>query len=506
MSLFYPGATFPPEDHLERLAKYYKMKSYFDGQHKQVYDRMADLLRRSPQYDQLEKLYIAINLPYILTLKPADLLVGDRPTYVSGEPDASKEQKLLNEIVEENDLNTLIYESAVGGGYRGDSFLLVRYGNRHDNSLLKEHNLPTIGKSQAIIEHAAADTVFPESSDGNIKKIKAYNVTSIVWVKTEKKEIPYLNVAKHIAGYIIYERYRMDEIPEVGVNSQYGYPITTFKIVEKVPTGRGEGKDIVKTGATYPLVFHIPYSSVDDNWQGKGFVETVEHAIQALEDRLTQLDYILLKHSDPVMYGPELQPNPGQPQGVTVGGKYIPLRKEDATPGAITWDGKLEAVFKEIDYLISYIFQMSETPQWLFGTTISGGGNAGGSGTSHSDGAAIKARFMPILSKVKRIRNGYDKAIRDAIWACFELEKQHGSYTGKDIYPKIHWKDGIPKNEKEEAEIMAIRTGDKPTIDQRTAIKRMDELDDMQADDILSNISVDDKRNQPVDPNVFNLE
>lgn len=505
MSLFYPGATFPPEDHLERLAKYYRLKPYFNGTHKDNYDRMARLLKDSPQHDQLEQLYIAINLAYILCLKPADLLIGDRPTFDSGKPDDSAEQKLLNQIVEENDVNTLIYESATSGGYRGDGFFIVRYGKRHDMSALKEHGIPDTSKSEAIIEHAAADTVFPETSEGNIKKIKAYNVTSIVWVKEKKREVPYLEVAKHVPGYIIYERYRMEEIPETGIDTTYDFPITTYKIVEKVDTGRE--KNIIKTGAKYPLVFHVPYSSVDDHWQGKGFVETVEHAIQALEDRLTQLDYILLKHSDPILYGPELESVKGaQTPSVSVGGKYIPLRKEDATPGAITWDGKLEAVFKEIDYLIAYIFQMSETPQWLFGTTMSSGGNAGGTGTSHSDGAAIKARFMPILSKVKRIRNGYDKAIRDAIWACFQLEKTHGTYKGEDVYPKIHWKDGIPKNEKEEAEIMALRTGDKPTLDQKSAIKRTDEVDDMQAEDILNRINEDEKRIQPVDANVFNLE
>src|SRR5690606_1799317 len=71
MSLFYEGAIFPPENHIERLAKYYRMKSYFDGTHKFNYDRMAELLRNSPQHAQLDKLYIAINLAYILTLKPA---------------------------------------------------------------------------------------------------------------------------------------------------------------------------------------------------------------------------------------------------------------------------------------------------------------------------------------------------------------------------------------------------------------------------------------------------
>lgn len=499
MSLIYEGAIFPPANHIERIAKYHRMKAYFDGKHKDVYNRMAELLINSPQQKQLNKLYIAINLPYILCLKPADLLIGDRPTYDSGFPDDSVEQKKLNEFVEENDLNTLIYESATGGAYRGESFLIARYGTRQDLSELDRLGLSKNAPFEAIIEHAAADSVFPETSEGNIKKIKAYNVTSIESVMIDDEETLYLNVAKHIPGFIVYEKYRMKEH---GIDTSNGFPVTLYKLVQKVKTSRGN--NVVETGTTLPLVFHVPYSSVDDTWQGKGFVETVEHALQALEDRITQLDYILLKHSDPVLYGPELQS--GQDGAVQMSGKYIPLRKEDATPGAITWDGKLEAVFKEIDYLISYIFQMSETPQWLFGTTISGGGNSGGTGTSHSDGAAIKARFMPILSKVKRIRNNYDKTIRDILWTCFELEKAQGNYEGKDVYPKIYWKDGIPKNELEEAQIMEIRTGSKPTIDLQSAIKRMDELDDMQASEIISRIKDDEASLQPVDPNTFNLE
>jgi hypothetical protein len=502
MSLIEVGKTFPPEDHIERIAKYHRMKAYFDGKHVGIYDRMKALLRDSPQKPQLDTLYIAVNLPYILSLKPADLLVGDRPSYDSGLPDDSAEQKALNSYVEENDLNTLIYESATGGAYRGDSFLKVRFGKREDATELKKYGLKSTASSEAIIEHAAADMVFPETVDGNVKQFKAVNVCQIEWVDEGKKEVPYLIVEKHLPGYIINERYRMKDLPEVGINSVYGYPITTHHIVAKVETGLE--KDIIVTGAKKPLVFHIPYSSVDDDWKGKGFIETIEHALQALEDRLSQLDYVLLKHTDPLMYGPDLQSVAEMPTAVQFGGKYIPLNKEDVTPGAVTWDSQMEGAFKEIGFLVSYIFQMSETPQWLFGTTISDGGNAGGTGTSHSDGAAIKARFMPILSKVKRIRSGYDKAVRDALWSCFLLDKMYGKYTGKDVYPKIHWKDGIPKNEKEEAEIMAIRTGEKPTLDQKSAIKRMDELDDMQADEVLKRVGEDEKRYEPVSTNVFN--
>ncbi len=499
MSLIKVGGQFPPADHIERIAKYRKMKAYFDGKHQEVYDRATQILTNPKQIEQLDLLYIAINLPYILCLKPADLLIGDRPTYDSGKPDDSAEQKALNSYVEENDLNTLIYESATANGYRGDSFLKVRYGKRNDYSELNNYGLrePVGLKSEPIIEHVKADLVYPEVSDGNVKKFKAINICQLEWVDVGKREIPYLNVEKHIPGYIIYERFRLGEIPETGVNSEYGLPITYYKIEEKI----GESK-IEATRVPHMLVFHVPYSSVDEDWQGQGFIEKVVHALQTLEDRLQQLDYILLKHSDPTLYGPEIE---GMNQTVQFGGKYIPLRREDATPGAITWDGQLDSVFKEIEFLVSYIFQMSETPQWLFGTTMTAGGNAGGTGTSHTDATSIKARFMPILSKVKRIRNNYDKTIRDILWTCYLLDKKHGSYTGADEYPKIHWKDGIPKNELEEAQIMALRTGDKPTLDQKSAIKRIDEVDDMKADEIINRIGEDVKRVQPVGPEVFNL-
>ena len=508
MAIFKTGGQFPPEGHVERLAKYKRMRKYFEGQHWQVYDRAREFFKGTPQLTQLDRLYVAVNLPYILTLKPADLLIGDRPIYEAGKPDKSEEQIRLNYYVEENDLNALIYESATSNGYRGDAWIKVRYGHRQDysgveNVLSPEEYDDFISEvnMEPIIEHVRADCVFPETSRGNVKQFSAVNVANIEWVETKRKDIPYLSVERHIPGFMIYERYKLHERPEVGVNEQYGVPIVTYTIGEKVETGRAE--DLVATNLPHIPIFHIPYTSVDDDWRGQGFVEKIEGALQALEDRLMQLDYILLKHSDPTLYGPELQ---GLDNAVQLGGKYIPVNKEDATPGAITWDGQLQHVFSQIDFWVSNIFQMSETPQWLFGTTISGD-NGGGSGTSHTDGAAIRARFMPILSKVQRIRNHYDKAVKDALWTCFLFDKQYGEYDGEDVYPQIQWKDGIPKNEKEEAEIMQIRTAGKPTIDQQSAIKRQDEVDDDKAKEIIARIDGDEEKAiGTVDSSLFNAE
>ncbi|AEB25381.1 MULTISPECIES: phage portal protein [Bacillus amyloliquefaciens group] len=498
------GAQFPPADSIERLAKYKRAKKFFEGRQRDVYERATQILKTSPQADQLEKLYIAINLADILVTKPADLLVGEPVRFETGKPDTSKEQRALNKYVEENDINQLIHESAISSGYRGDAWFKVRYGYRQDFSEVKKLGLidgdaPEGVEMEPIIEHVNASCVFPEVSDSNVKSLKALNIAQVQWVETETTEIPYLLVERHIPGYILYSKFRLYEN---GYDNSTGTPIQVFRIGELIPNEGGTVYE--ETGLTHIPVFHAPYKSVDDSLFGIGVIEKLETVLSAINDRLVQIDYILWKHSDPTAYGPDLE---GSGDSVQFGGKYIPVTKDDTTPGYMVWQAQLDAAFKELDVLFSNVFQMAETPQWLFGTTISGD-NSGGTGTSHTDGAAIKARFMPILSKVKRVRTHYDKAIRDALWTCMLLDKKIGDLNVEEaVYPKAIWSDGLPKNEKELAEIMQIRTGGKPTIDVRGAIKQQDDVDDEKADEIIRRIEEDEKTTSGfVDGSIFNKE
>lgn len=496
---FQTGEEFPPITERERISKYKRMKKLFEGRHAEVYERASAILKDTPHAPQLKMLYIAVNLADIIVTKPADLLVGEPPSFESGLADDTPQQKRLNHYVEENDLIKLIHENAIGNGYRGDAWIKTRYGYRQDFSEIEKLGfaIPETIEMEPVIEHVAADCVFPETSRGNVKSYKAVNIATVEYVVSKREEIPFLNVERHVPGFIIYERYRLHEF-EGGVDTSWGYPLQVYKIGERVPTGRNE--DIVETGVPHLLVHHIPYKSVDDEWHGVGGLEKIESLLAAINDRLVQIDYILWKHSDPTAYGPEIE---GDGNSVAFGGKYIPVGNEDATPGYMTWDGQLASAFKELEVLISLVFQLSETPQWLFGTVL--GENSGGTGTSHTDSAAIKARFMPILSKVKRIRTHYDKAIRDALWTCQILDTVHGDFDFEPVYPKINWQDGIPKNAKEEAEIMNIRTGGKSTLDVKSAIKRQDSVDDEKADEIIRRISDDEKAVSGfVDPSVFN--
>ncbi|NYV67572.1 phage portal protein [Bacillus sp. Gen3] len=503
MALFEKGKQFPPDGHVERLAKDERMRKLFEGRQIEVYERATQVLKDSPQAPQLKKLYIAVNLADILVTKPADLLVGDSPAYESGKPDDSPEQKAINQYVEENDLNVLIHENCIGNGYRGDGWIKVRYGYRQDftevkNVLSNEAYEEFIAnyKMEPIIEHVQATAVFPEIAQGNVKQFRAINIATVEWVDNGNVEVPFLNVERHVPGFIIYKKFKLYQKDVVKVDE---VPIQFFEIGDEVATGRDE--NLVETGLLHMPVFHIPYKSVDYDWQGIGGLEKIESVFAAINDRLVQIDYILWKHSDPTAYGPEIE---SDGNSTAFGGRYIPVTPDDVTPGYMTWQAQLDSAFKELDVLISTAFVMSETPQWLFGTTMAGD-QKGGTGTSHTDSTAIKARFMPILSKVKRIRKQYDKAIRDALWTCMIFDKEFGDYDGEIIYPSITWRDGIPRNEKEEAETMALRTGNKPTIDVHSAVKRMDGVDDEKAQEILDRIDDDTQRTEGfVNGSIFN--
>lgn len=514
--LFEPGAQYPPERDIPRLARYKRGRIIFDGRHPEIYDRASSLLKDTPHAAQLKTLFIAVNLMDILLTKPADLLVGEPPTYESGKGPDSREQERLDSIVEENDLTQMMHELVIGGGYRGDSFIKTYYAARADVSETAVLGLDAPESLlEPIIEAVPANIVFPELSKGSRKKFKAVNVAWIDWVEEPGGKIirwltgnpvsmvPYLNVERHVPGYIVYERYKLDER---GVNSEWGVPISTYTIGDKVPTGREQ--DVVETGTPELLIRHIPYKSVDDRWEGISGIEKLESVLSAINERLAQIDYILWKHSDPVMYGPDDVDDDSTI--FRAGGRYIPIGKDDAKPGYMTWDSQLDGAFKELDILLGLVYQMSETPQWLFGTTLAN--DKGGTGTSHTDSGAIKARFMPILAKVNRIRSHVDRAFRDAIWTAMQLENY--ANTGVDgfesyepIYPRINWRDGVPQDPKEAAEVANIRTGGKPTQAVIDAIKEIDGVDDATAEERVKRIDADEERaNGTVDASVFNGE
>ena len=91
----------------------------------------------------------------------------------------------------------------------------------------------------------------------------------------------------------------------------------------------------------------------------------------------------------------------------------------------------------------------------------------------------------------------FDTGIKKAIKLASQLGGENIIDLSKERI-NIFWKDGLPDDPKEEAEIMAIRTGNKSTLSQWSAIQRLDNLSDEDTQKELDAILQDEKDNNPL--------
>ena len=194
---------------------------------------------------------------------------------------------------------------------------------------------------------------------------------------------------------------------------------------------------------------------------------------------------------DPNMYGDESaldeDPETGE-QYFKGGGKYFPVSAGGTPPGYVVWDAQLEANWKEIEILKEQLYIVSETSEACFGQMKSG---------FVESGSGLKRLMIAPLAKAQRIRMKMDPALKKAIKLCSQI---NGGTNLKDCSVNISWQDGIPTDELEMSNIMAIRTGStggRPTISTFTAIKRLDNKSDEDVQAELDRIADDTEEMNP---------
>ena len=179
-----------------------------------------------------------------------------------------------------------------------------------------------------------------------------------------------------------------------------------------------------------------------------------------------------------------------------VGNYFSRDSTEDPAVEYITWNAQLEANFKQVEKLINILAVISE-----MGSAIFDFDNKLGTAAS---GTALKRMLISPLAKTKRIRNSVDIALKKAIKLCSQLGGENIVDLSKEKI-NIFWQDGLPNDDLEEANIMNIRTGGKATISQYSAIKRLDNLTDEDAQSELDAIQVEESVSNPMNSlNMFN--
>jgi len=427
-----------------RLAKYQKYEKLFEGSHKAAFS--ASLAGRFSKEEL--KTYIACNFAGLLSKVAADFLFGE-PVIVDAPDEAKDDQKeSVKRIVTNNRLHTLNWETALVTSYKGDALYKVRLGN------LKEVGVrDSDGKEMgALIEFVQPDLYFPVLDPDNANVIKEH---VLAW-KRKVNGDDYLRKEIHTPdGFIKNELWRVkgDQL-DGQVQLAVAYPKNT-------------PADQEFSGFDGFTIFHIPnFKASPAHHFGQSDYADIDGLLEEINDRMSSNSRILTKHSNPrLAVPPGVLDENGQVRRESF--ELFEVASEASgmlKPEYITWDGKLDEAFKQIDKIMEFMFMVTETSPGVFG--LDKGGLA-------ESGRALKFKMLRTLSKVKRKRTYFEEALKQALYVAQFLEWTAENPKDKGPEPvdvQLTWQDGLPTDYREEAEIREIELRSS-AISTETAVK-----------------------------------
>jgi len=240
------------------------------------------------------------------------------------------------------------------------------------------------------------------------------------------------------------------------------------------------------------LIKHAPNWKTTDRFFGISDYYDLDSLFYALNNRMSSIDNILDKHSDPIlMVPPGVLDEKGNVRKKALG--VIEIGEGDnGKPEYIVWDASLENAFKEIEKIVEFLYLIGEISPDMLGL---------GEGISAS-GRALKFKLMRTIAKVARKKLYYDSMIKETIYTAqllakaYNLEVDGLKLKKEPVKPEIIWQDGLPVDETEQLqnETTAIDAGITSEVD---AAMRVYGYDEQTAESKIKKIKDDKKIDMP---------
>lgn len=442
--------VFPKQAERPRLNQYEHYGRIYFGEH---YDAFAikgdkDFTER---YKRLR--YVVANFGGLMSRVLADMLFGE--TVKIDYQDAKLNQKWSDGFFEENQLLSQLYESALVNSRLGDDVFKLRIGQRNPKV--------TDSKVSVIAEEITPAIYFPVLDEQNTRNTPESDVLAMQFKENGKC---YLHKEIHVPGTIYHEIYEYDPKQQ--------------KIIQQLSADAFGYPDEEETGVKRSLVFHVPNVRDGSGFWGTSDYRDLDTLFYALNNRITKIDNVLDKHTDPILaVPPGVIDEEGKVKKEALG--MFEVDNENTgfvKPEYIVWNANLESAFKEVDKLMEMLLLMSEISPASVG--MDQGGNAAQSGR------ALKFMLLATIRKMKRKQRYYDQFMKDMLETAIELGAHHniemgGVKAGTPERPSIKWPDGVINDEVEKTDI---------------SIKRVEAGLSSRADEIadLDNISPEDAK------------
>lgn len=466
-----PNQPFPPKSEDARLASYVKYRNLFEGKHHLVWSDLWDLQDLQDADVLLSTFFKGYygykKLPFnwfkIVVDVYSDFLVGEPPVLT---PPTEVEQSEIDSISDRSDINVMLWDVCKDFISLGNGICKVRFVGS-----------PSMSPG-SLIERVDPSIWFPVVDPDNVWSYTAHVLAWTFTTRIGTSDAKLLRVEIHQPGVITSRLFWMN-----GSIIDHEVPLTVVDRYASVP-------QVVHTGVSYPLVFVVSNIREEGTCHGLSDFNDMEDLVHELERRIQRISSILDIHARPSMAGPDnmLTTDPETGEDVLrVGGRFFPIKKDEERPTYITWDGKLDASFKEMDKITDMLYGVTDLSPAAIGDFSRG--------VTPTGSAQFRRLLVRPLARTNRIRLRFDNTVKRAINAASILDV-NGRIPGSVVVKlnKINWQDGLPSDPREEAVIEQTRKNSGLTS-KRSAIMRLDRCSIRDAE-----IELDQMKSEPRDP------
>lgn len=437
-----PNSQWPPNaTERVRLERYRDNQWLFEGHHSEVFKENG-LQIRDPETGDV--CMVELNWFKRLSTLWADLLFGEAPSICGADAEESKYLETLADDI----------------GFSRQGHKLEIDASRYGDAIAKVYKAQD---GKICLSVVPPYFWFPVVSPADMERV-THHVLAYPQKDTMLVEI-------HEEGRVEYRSY------------DYGGTPAGFGSL-----GRLRDVRVENTGIQGCLVQNISNLGVSGDVYGVDDYSSLTSLVLELETRASQNSMVLKRHGDPKMYGPPLpiKTDPETGKDYIVTGTYFPVDgKDDILPSYITWDAKLDVSIQQFNSMLEQFYMLSETSPAAFGNLKSG---------LAESGSALRRLLMASLAKVNRTKLNLDPVLCEVLRVAALLD------SGKETSPHIEWKDGLPDDDSEETVNAATAIG-AGMLSKKSAIKRLYDLDDDQAEEELKRIAEEEPALE--DPTTF---
>ena len=469
------GRMFPPECEISRIKRYRENQALFESDHFDdpafrhydpldlapfdgyltIYKKCAERIQRViGNFEEVVSFPTLLNYQRLMSVKAADLVCGEPPMITGSKPEENEQILDVRDYV---DFDEKLYSTVIDISRYGDAVWRYYKDDRGQFTFTCWNPI----EWYPIVSQDGTRTI--------VKHCLAWRVN----IQPDPQQSPIWNLHVQIHGC---------KPNEVG---HY-----THQIYEMGGDGKTIGKLIsstdVLTGLDVCAVRHVKAFSTSNTIYGYDDYMPIDSVLAEIMVRIGQISVILDKHADPNITGPVsmLHKDPNTGELVLQAGKFFAVSQGELKPEYMTWDGQLNAAFKEIEMLLNQLYILSEMGAALLG-------EQGGSGQAIS-GTAMRFKMVNPLAKVRRIANSLTRPVKEmfAVLTRDNLGDDSASATPveyKNI--SVFWSDGLPDDPRENIENAKLATGATKMMPLKTAIREYFQRTDGEAQEWLNDIA-----------------